>query len=123
MQQSSDSALEDFNRTLCNSVDSQLLGLIKDTSTKAATSKVEKLMDISAKAVMDVLNSSPPELSSLAKLFLNRPIPLCLRPHIWSASLQLAKKNVKLVCTSLPTYLLRQLMSVQQCRVRAYHRD
>jgi len=59
----------------------------KATHTSNMPANTAILMDVSAATVIDALVSSPPQLSSTMKLFINKPIPAILRPHIWDFSL------------------------------------
>ena len=50
-------------------------------------SNADQMLELFAKAVMSMLESSPPEMASTLRLFINRPLPDCLRGSVWVACL------------------------------------
>jgi len=55
---------------------------------------VERLMNFSSTAIIEVLDKSPPELFTTMKMFLNRRLPDTLRPYIWSYCLQIKTNDL-----------------------------
>lgn len=56
-------------------------------------SNVDLLLETCSTEMISLLESSPLEMASTAKLFLNRNIPQSLRPYIWSSALSLSSPN------------------------------
>jgi hypothetical protein len=79
----------EFERDLHIHVDNELLRAIESSSlcTKVHVTNYHQLSNICAETVHAVLQDSPAELASTAKVFLNRPIPLAQRPYIWRSAL------------------------------------
>jgi hypothetical protein len=50
-------------------------------------SNADQMLELFAKAVMTMLEGSPPEMASTLRLFINRPLPDCLRGSVWVACL------------------------------------
>ena len=50
-------------------------------------SNSDQMLEIFAKTTLEMLDSSPPEMASTLRLFLNRPLPECLRGSIWLSAL------------------------------------
>jgi hypothetical protein len=65
-------SLFDFNRGLNTAVDDRLMSFVADISPSKSISSVQHLLNICSQTVVHALNSSPPEMASTAKLFLNR---------------------------------------------------
>lgn len=57
-------------------------------------SNVDRLLGVCSDALMGMIAASPPELMAAVKLFLNRPLPLALRSHVWDASLKSRGKEL-----------------------------
>ena len=55
---------------------------------------VERLMNFSSAAIIEVLDKSPPELFTTMKMFINRRLPDTLRPYIWSYCLQIKTNDL-----------------------------
>ncbi len=62
--------------------------IVHTSTTTSMPANTTTLMNVSAATVIDALTSSPPQLSSTLKLFINKPIPVVLRSHIWDFSLR-----------------------------------
>lgn len=50
-------------------------------------SNADQMLEIFSVSVIDMLESSPPEMASTLRLFINRPLPECLRSNIWTSCL------------------------------------
>ena len=50
-------------------------------------SNADQMLEVFAKTVLEMLDASPPEMASTLRLFLNRPLPECLRGSIWLSAL------------------------------------
>lgn len=50
-------------------------------------SNSDQMLEIFAKTTLEMLDNSPPEMASTLRLFLNRPLPECLRGNIWLTAL------------------------------------
>ena len=83
-RKSGDGDKEEIPRRPFNSKGNNLV----QSSTTTMPANTTTLMNISAATVIDALISSPPQLSSTIKLFINKPIPAVLRSHIWDFSLR-----------------------------------
>lgn len=91
------SSLNNFGRCLKDVVDDKLIEHIDTFKSTKDCTNVERLMNFSSSAIIDVLERSPPELFTAMKIFLNRRLPDTLRPYIWSYCLQLNTNIVDVV--------------------------
>jgi len=83
------------------SVDEQLLQLLRakvningntsnnsNNSNNSNVSNVNYLLSTCSEAIMKVLSNTPDTMSTSWLLFLNRPLPLSLRPYLWCSKMQ-----------------------------------
>jgi hypothetical protein len=84
------------NNSIMSNESSELSSPVKRTMKESPSettlpnihpSNLHSLLDISSKAIIHALETSPPELGTTTKLFVNRPIPISLRPYIWYRSI------------------------------------
>lgn len=136
MQQSRHHKLLNFNARLNKAVDEELLKLIgnqsmsknqshnktKNEHNRSANlsnnniikheSDVDYLIQYSSQSIHEILETSSPEFSSAAKLFLNRSLPVSERPFIWYSCLDIG--NVPMIskgATGRLAYSLDQTLS------------
>lgn len=113
MQQRNDPTLIRFGDTLNASIDEQLLLLLRenvnqmkikshstnctssldlDSSECNKPSNVNFLLATCSEAIMKVLSNTPDYMSTSWLLFLNRPLPLSLRPYLWYSKIRLESR-------------------------------
>jgi len=90
MQECGSSLLGNFGSDLYKAVDDKLVEVLSNQGGKTQTTNIELLTNLCSDAVFDMLKVAPPEMFTSAKLFLNRPLPIPLRPQIWSLSFSLS---------------------------------
>lgn len=104
--QSKDNTLHRFSNKLGEDIDRELVRYInyyaprekeKDGVDKKHASNVEVLVNACSKEIVGLLESSPLEMASTAKLFLNRSLPDSLRPHIWTSALSLSTEKLSMI--------------------------
>jgi hypothetical protein len=82
-------------------VDEDLIEHIGSFKSNQDSTNVERLMNFSSAAIVEVLDKSPPELFTTMKMFLNRRLPDTLRPYIWSYCLQMKTGAVDVVSSPI----------------------
>jgi hypothetical protein len=129
LQQSNNQSLSQFGDTLNAAIDEQLLQLVRDHAAESnrnssnpsvlnAERKISSLFNKSAKsksedteninfllgtcseALMRILATAPSEMEACWVMFINRPLPLSLRPFLWLKRMRLEQRISSEIATN-----------------------